>query len=97
MRIKVFLLSLSQQPYFTEIHEFYVVLRLVDSEVVPTMPFVYELMHVMKENIIRQGAGDWMFKIIQDRWEKTLKHPLRAAGTYVLYIFISFYVVFKFL
>ncbi|KAL6316825.1 hypothetical protein AAG906_021125 [Vitis piasezkii] len=44
----------------------YVVLRLVDSEVVPTMPFVYELMHVMKENLIRQGAGDWMFKIIQD-------------------------------
>ena len=44
------------------------------------MPFVYELMHMMKENLIRQGAGDWMFKIIQD-WEKTLKHPLRATGT----------------
>ncbi|KAL6345769.1 hypothetical protein AAG906_017519 [Vitis piasezkii] len=57
----------------------YVVLRLVDSEVVPTMPFVYELMHVMKENLIRQGARDWMFKIIQDRWQKTLKHPLHAA------------------
>ena len=53
----------------------------MDSEVVPTMPFVYELMHVMKENLIRQGAGDWMFKIIQDRWQKTLKHPLHAAGT----------------
>ncbi|RVW97528.1 Cucumisin [Vitis vinifera] len=38
------------------------------------------LMHVMKENLIRQGAGDWMFKIIQDRWEKTLKHPLHAAA-----------------
>ena len=59
----------------------YVVLRLVDSEVVPTMPFVYELMQVMKENLIRQGAGDWIFKIIQDRWEKTLKLPLHAAGT----------------
>ena len=59
----------------------YVVLRLMDSEVVPTMPFVYELMHVMKTNLTRQGAGDWMFKIIQDRWEKTLKHPLHAAGT----------------
>ena len=59
----------------------YVVLRLMDSEVVPTMSFVYELMHVMKENLIHQGAGDWMFKIIQDRWEKTLKHPLHAAGT----------------
>ena len=59
----------------------YVVLRLVDSEVVPTMPFVYKLMHVMKENLICQGAGDWIFKIIKDRWEKTLKHPLHSAGT----------------
>ncbi|RVW61035.1 hypothetical protein CK203_045824 [Vitis vinifera] len=61
----------------------YVVLRLVDSEVVPTMPFVYKLMHVMKENFIRQGAGDWMFKIIQDRWQKTLKHPLHAAAYFL--------------
>ena len=57
------------------------VLRLVDSEVVPTMPFVYELMHVMKENLIRQGVGDWIFKIIKERWEKTLKHPLHVAST----------------
>ncbi|RVW78681.1 hypothetical protein CK203_048452 [Vitis vinifera] len=61
----------------------YVVLRLVDFEVVPTMPFVYELMHVMKENLICQGAGDWMFKIIQDRWKKTLKHPLHAAAYFL--------------
>ncbi|KAL6321025.1 hypothetical protein AAG906_012002 [Vitis piasezkii] len=61
----------------------YVVLRLMDSEVVPTMPFVYELMHVMKKNLTRQGAGDWMFKIIQDRWEKTLKHPLHAAAYFL--------------
>ncbi|RVW64721.1 hypothetical protein CK203_066474 [Vitis vinifera] len=47
------------------------------------MPFVYELMHVMKENLIRQGAGDWMFKIIQDRWQKTLKHPLHAAAYFL--------------
>ena len=32
----------------------YVVLRLVDSKVVPTMPFVNELMQVMKKNLIRQ-------------------------------------------
>ena len=59
----------------------YVVLRLVDSEVVPTMPFVYELMHVMKENFSRQGTGDWIFKIIKDCWEKTLRHPLHVAST----------------
>ncbi|RVW38083.1 hypothetical protein CK203_095105 [Vitis vinifera] len=47
------------------------------------MPFVYELMHIMKENLIRQGVGDWIFKIIQDRWEKTLKHQLHAAAYFL--------------
>ena len=59
----------------------YVVLRLMDFEVVPTMPFVYELMHAMKDNLIRQGNGDWIFKIIKDHWKKTLKHPLHATST----------------
>ncbi|KAL6319952.1 hypothetical protein AAG906_037028 [Vitis piasezkii] len=49
------------------------------ATIVPTMPFVYKLMHVMKENLIRQGARDWLFKLIKDCWEKTLKHPLHAA------------------
>ena len=59
----------------------YVVLRLMDSEVVTIMLFVYELMQVMKENLIRQGARDWIFKIIKDHWEKTLKYPLHATCT----------------
>ena len=59
----------------------YVVLRIMDSKVVPIMWFVYELMQVMKEKINRQQVGDWIFKILKDRWEKTLKHPLHAAGT----------------
>ena len=45
----------------------YVVLQLMNSEVVPTMSFVYELMLVMKKNLIHQGARDWIFKIIKDR------------------------------
>ncbi|KAL6330663.1 hypothetical protein AAG906_003274 [Vitis piasezkii] len=53
------------------------------STVVPTMSFVYELMHMMKENLIHERTRDWIFKIIKDRWEKTLKHPLHAA-TYFL-------------
>ncbi|RVW78540.1 hypothetical protein CK203_049801 [Vitis vinifera] len=57
--------------------------NFIYNHVVPTMSFVYELMHVMKENLIRQGDGDWMFKIIQDRWEKTLKHPLHAAAYFL--------------
>ena len=36
----------------------YVVLCLVDSEVIPTMPFMYELMQVMKENLIYQQARE---------------------------------------
>ena len=59
----------------------YVVLQLMNSEVVPTMSFVYELMLVMKKNLIHQGARDWIFKIIKDRWKKTLKHPLHATST----------------
>ena len=43
----------------------------MDSKVVLTMLFVYKLMQVMKENLIRQGVGDWIFKIIKDCWEKT--------------------------
>ena len=43
----------------------YVVLQIMDSEVVPTMSFVYELMQVMKENLIRQQVSDWIFKIIK--------------------------------
>ena len=60
----------------------YTVLRIVDSEVVPTMPFVYELIRVMKENLIRLNAKEWVLEIIADRWDRTLKHPLHAAGKY---------------
>ena len=62
----------------------YMVLRLMDSEVVLIMSFGYELMHVMKENLIRQETRDWIFKIIKDRWEKTLKHPLHVVLKYYL-------------
>ena len=74
-------------PYWDEVTKvvslyepLYVVIHLIDSEVVPTMPFVYKLMQVMKENLIRQQAREWMLEIIKGRWEKILKHPLHAAG-----------------
>ena len=50
----------------------YVVLRLVDSKVLPTMSFVYKFMHVMKEILTRLHAKDWMFNISKHRWEKLL-------------------------
>ena len=58
------------------------VLRIVDSEVVPTMSFVYKLIRVMKENLIRLNAKEWILEIIADRWDRTLKHPLHAVGKY---------------
>ena len=67
-----------QVSYFEPL---YMVLRIMDLDVVPTMTFVYKLMQVMKENLNRQQVGDWIFKILKDRWEKTLKHPLHATGT----------------
>ena len=60
----------------------YMVLRIIDSEVVSTMPFVYVLIRVMKENFIRLNAKEWVLKIIADHWDRTLKHPLHAAGKY---------------
>ena len=58
----------------------YTILRIVDSEVVPTLPFVYELIRVMKQNLHQLNAKDWVKTIIADRWDRTLKHPLHAAG-----------------
>ena len=57
-----------------------IVLRIVDSKVVPTMPFVYELIQLMKANLDRLKAKEWVKHIIKDRWDRTLKHPLHAAG-----------------
>ena len=36
----------------------YTVLRIVDSEIVPTMPCVYELIRVMKQNLHALKAKD---------------------------------------
>ncbi|RVW56926.1 hypothetical protein CK203_113996 [Vitis vinifera] len=61
----------------------YTVLCIVDSEVVPTMPFVYGLIRVIKENLIRLNAKEWVLEIIANRWDRTLKHPLHAAAFFL--------------
>ena len=58
----------------------YTMLCIVDSEVVTTMPFVYELIRLMKENLDRLKAKEWVKHIITDHWDRTLKHLLHAAG-----------------
>ena len=45
----------------------YTVLRIVDSEVVPTMSFVYKLIWLMKANLDRLKAKEWVKHIIADR------------------------------
>ncbi|KAK2638146.1 hypothetical protein Ddye_025941 [Dipteronia dyeriana] len=64
----------------------YHVLRLVETEVVPTMPILYELMRVMKDAVKQQrGNTKWIINIIQNRWDKMLNHPLHAAETILGY------------
>ena len=50
----------------------YTALLIVDSEVVTTMSFVYELIRLMKENLDRPKAKEWVKLIIVDRWDRTL-------------------------
>ena len=72
----------------------YTVLRIVDSEVVPTMPFVYELIWVMKKNLHQLNAKDWVKTIIVDRWDRTLKHPLHVAGNQAISLSHLMYIIF---
>ena len=65
----------------------YVVLWLMDLEVVSTMAFVYKLMQVMKENLIRQHAREWVFQIIKDHWEKNTKTSI-SCGRYLWTIYL---------
>ena len=57
----------------------YIVFRIVDLEVVPTIPFVYKLIRLMKENLDRFKAKEMVKHIITDRWDRTLKQSLHAA------------------
>ena len=58
----------------------YTVLCIVDLEAVLTMPFVYELIRLMKANLNRLKAKEWVKLIITYRWNITLKHLLHAAN-----------------
>ena len=69
----------------------YHVLRLVDTEVVPTMPILYELMRVMKDAVKQQRENTkWILNIIQNRWDKMLNHPLHAAGKFYFELFVIY-------
>ena len=45
----------------------YTMIRIVDLEVIPTISFVYELIQLMKANLDRFNAKEWVKHIIKDR------------------------------
>ncbi|XP_070676308.1 uncharacterized protein [Malus domestica] len=74
----------TQSEHVCQVFEpLYKVLRIVDTEVYPTMGAVYELMRVVKDELERKHGARWVIKIIEDRWYKTLYHDLHAAAYYL--------------
>ncbi|CAB4273427.1 unnamed protein product [Prunus armeniaca] len=58
----------------------YSILRIVDTEVVPIVPILYDTFHIMKENIYKLKGKKWILKIINHKWDVTLSCPLHQAG-----------------
>ena len=81
----------TQSEHVCQVFEpLYKVLRIVDTEVYPTMGAIYELMRVVKEELEKKHGARWVIKIIDDRWYKTLYHDLHAAGINYVIICNSF-------
>ncbi|XP_049405278.1 uncharacterized protein LOC125868748 [Solanum stenotomum] len=64
------------------------VLRLADNEKKPAMGYIYEAVDRAKEAIAKAFEGNAakykdIFKIIDERWQCQLHHPLHAAGHYL--------------
>jgi hypothetical protein len=77
----------------------YIVLRIVDTEVYPTMGSVYELMRRVKDELLQKQGAQWVIKIIDDRWFKTLQHNLHETGNpnnvfVILVLNFYFYMLF---
>ncbi|XP_062020873.1 uncharacterized protein LOC133737295 [Rosa rugosa] len=61
----------------------YGVLRIVDTEVNPTMLMLYDLFKKVGTNLEEVRNTVWVRKIIDDRWFKQLCHPLHATAYYL--------------
>ncbi|CAL2257810.1 unnamed protein product [Prunus armeniaca] len=61
----------------------YSILRIVDTEVVPTMPILYDIFQIMKEKISKLKGKKWLLKIINYRWDVTLSRPLHQVAHYL--------------
>ncbi|XP_068305164.1 uncharacterized protein [Pyrus communis] len=74
----------TQSEHVCQVFEpLYKVLRIIDTEVYPTMGAIYELMCVVNEDLERKHGARWVIRIIDDRWYKTLYHDLHAAAYYL--------------
>lgn len=70
------------------LHPIYKVLRIVDNEIYLAMRSIYKEMQLMKGGIklATPRSSKWVHQIINDRWDKTLKHPLHKAGKLINYV-----------
>ncbi|PRQ19342.1 putative ribonuclease H-like domain-containing protein [Rosa chinensis] len=61
----------------------YKILRIVDTEIQPTMPILYDKFERVKQQISQMRGKKWVLKIINDRWDNTLSQPLHAAAHFL--------------
>ncbi|ONI29470.1 hypothetical protein PRUPE_1G199600 [Prunus persica] len=74
-QMRIFLQSIYEPLYST--------LLIVDTEVVPTMPILYDMFHIMKEKISKLKGKKWLLKIINHKWDVILSRPLHQVAHYL--------------
>lgn len=63
----------------------YEILRLVDTEILPTMPILFDMFFTMRSQLFHMKGMQWVVATINERWEKTLSQPIHAAGMVFLF------------
>ncbi|KAA8514991.1 hypothetical protein F0562_018223 [Nyssa sinensis] len=59
-------------------------LRIVDGEVAPMMPFLYQCMRITKDGVAKSSQDNkWVLKIIDKQWKNTIRHALHDAAYFL--------------
>ena len=58
----------------------YAALRVVDTEVVPTLGMMYNVFESMVSRLSDLQGKQWVVDIVTERWKKQLHHPLHEAA-----------------
>lgn len=61
----------------------YTTLRLVDTEVHPTMGLLYYVFHEMKKKLEAMSENKWVVDIVNHRWSTQMEHPLHIASFFL--------------